>query len=160
MIPPGFFFSYGVMPDLETQTEIKITVSVRRLAKLVGRKQGTRPVASFSINAVHSITSAPTVVAAGLAAVFYVIAMIAMKHWADAPSSPLTCIILAGLTIGTMFEIIALRGERLGMIYVTILALEVVLIAVAARVFLGEQFTTREVAGCALVMAGTALAWT
>ena len=67
--------------------------------------------------------------------------------------------IALALTIGTIFEIAALKGERLGMIYVTILALEVLLIAGAAVFLLGEQFSMREIAGCCLVLIGAALAW-
>ena len=100
-----------------------------------------------------------TLLATAIAATCYVTAMISMKVWTESPSMVLVAVIIAALTIGTLFEITALRGERLGMIYVTILGLEVILIATAAILFLGEQFSLREAAGCCLVLVGAALAW-
>ena len=114
----------------------------------------------FPIAAIQNLGAAQTALCAGAAAIFYVCAMISMKLWADTPTLLLTGIIAAALLIGTVFEIAALSGERLGMIYVTILALEVVLIGTAACFLFGETYTLKEVAGCLLVLAGTAIAWT
>ena len=80
------------------------------------------PVALFQQAAIYQ-----TVLATGVAAVFYVMAMVGMKTWTEMPSVSLVVLIALALTIGTIFEIAALKGERLGMIYVTILALEVLL---------------------------------
>ena len=115
--------------------------------------------ASFPMVALQNLSTAQTALCAGAAALFYVGAMISMKLWTDTPTLLLGTVIFVALLVGTVFEIAALKGERLGMIYVTILALEVVLIAIAAYVILGENFTGREIAGCALVLMGTALAW-
>ena len=114
---------------------------------------------NFPIAAMQNLGTTQTALCAGAAAVFYVCAMISMKLWADAPTALLTGIIVIALLIGTVFEIAALHGERLGMIYVTILALEVVLIAIAACLLFGESYSYKEVAGCLLVLAGTAVAW-
>ena len=43
--------------------------------------------------------------------------------------------------------------------YVGILGIEAILIALASYALFGEQFTAREIAGGALIVAGTALAW-
>lgn len=100
-----------------------------------------------------------TICLTGASAVFYVVAMVAMKHWVEAPSAIIMLAIIIAFIAGAGFEIAALKGERLGMIYVTILGIEVVLIAIAAVFLLGESFTLRECTGCVLVVLGAALAW-
>lgn len=114
---------------------------------------------SFPVSIFQGLAGIQTFAATGFAATFYVIAMIAMKYWTTSPTLLTMVVVICALLIGTMFEIAALSGERLGMIYVTILATEVILIAAAAVLIFGESFTTRELAGCCLVLLGTALAW-
>jgi len=63
------------------------------------------------------------------------------------------------LQIALLSEIMALKAERLGMIYVTILACEVGLIALLSCLFFGESFSGKELAGCLLIVIGTGLAW-
>jgi len=114
---------------------------------------------SFPMSLFQQVAGYQTLMATAVAAICYVTAMISMKVWTEAPSAALVVLIILALVIGTLFEVSALRGERLGMIYVTILGLEVILIATAAILFLGEQFSIREAAGCFLVIVGAALAW-
>jgi len=92
-------------------------------------------------------------------AVFYTGSMAAMKLWTQSHSTLLLIVIVAAIAIGTGLEILALKAERLGMIYVTILACEVGLIALISCIFFGESFSTREIVGCLLIVFGTALAW-
>ena len=92
-------------------------------------------------------------------AVAYTGSMAAMKVWTASPSLTLALIIAMAIAIGVVFEVQALRAERLGVIYVTILGIEVVLISFVSTVLFGETFSMREIVGCALVIGGTALAW-
>lgn len=92
-------------------------------------------------------------------AIFYTGSMALMKLWTEAPSAFLILIIILAISIGTFLEITALKSERLGMIYVTILACEVGLIAAISLFVFGESFSAREVLGCLLIVCGTALAW-
>ena len=66
--------------------------------------------------------------------------------------------VLALLAAGAL-EVAALRNERLGLIYVSILAAEVVIIGVASHVLFKETYSAREIVGVTLVLLGTALAW-
>jgi drug/metabolite transporter (DMT)-like permease len=86
--------------------------------------------------------------------------MFAMKSWAELPSLGLAIIIGAALLTAGAFEVFALRQERLGLIYVGILGAEVVFIGAASLFHFDETYSAREVAGIALVLIGTAIAWT
>ncbi len=90
----------------------------------------------------------------------YCIAMIAMKTWWTVPGLWTAGIIVVTLLAAGVIEILALRHERLGLIYVSILAAEVVIIGVASLVVFNETYSPREIAGITLVLAGTMLAWT
>jgi multidrug transporter EmrE-like cation transporter len=93
------------------------------------------------------------------AAACYTAAMVLMKMW-GAWSWPLMAAALIAVSVGAVwFDILALREERLGMIYVSVLAVESLLIAAVAVGLFGESFSTREAAGMALIVAGTAVAW-
>ena len=101
--------------------------------------------------------SMPLLIAASAAA--YAVAMIALKIWVgNGVSVPLVGVVVAAFAIGAIAELAALRQERLGLIYVLILGAECVIIAAASVWLFGEAFSTREVAGAALIIAGTALA--
>ena len=67
--------------------------------------------------------------------------------------------VVAAFAVGAVTELSALRVERLGLIYVLILGAECLIIALASVWLFEERFTTRELAGAALIVAGTALAW-
>jgi small multidrug resistance pump len=96
-------------------------------------------------------------------AFFYTASMVAMKLLSSSPASMLIPVIagmlVLALVLATGLEVLALRTERLGMVYVAILGAEVVMIALVTTLGFGEAFSQRELAGCALVIAGTALAW-
>ena len=93
-------------------------------------------------------------------ALFYCIAMIGMKLWWSMQSLAVAGLIAAALLVAAVFEIAALREERLGLIYVGILGAEVVILGTVSLLHLGEAYSSREIAGMALVLVGTALAWT
>ena len=90
----------------------------------------------------------------------YSVAMIAMKLWGLHGATPvIVAVAVAALLLAGGIEVLALREERLGMIYVGILGAECILIGAASAWLFGESFTGREIAGAALIVAGTALAW-
>lgn len=92
-------------------------------------------------------------------AVFYAGSMIAMKYWGQTSPLLLLAVIAVLVGAGVWLEIGALQAERLGMVYVLILGVECVLIAIASALWFGESFTFREILGGALIVAGTAIAW-
>ncbi len=92
-------------------------------------------------------------------AVLYAAAMVLMKYWGQVPPVLLLTVIALLIGGGVYFEIGALQLERLGMVYVLILGLEVIVIAVASIFLFGESFSWKEIAGGALILAGTAIAW-
>lgn len=93
-------------------------------------------------------------------ALFYTASMVAMKFWGQGVATPLILgVIVLSVAVGIFMEIEALREERLGMVYVGILAAEVVLVAVASKYLFGESFTAKELVGGGLIVAGTAVAW-
>ena len=94
-----------------------------------------------------------------ISAACYTIAMLAMKSWDSLPMATATAAIVLALVGAVAFEILALRDGRLGLVYVAILGVECVMIALVSHFVLGETFSQREVAGAALIAAGTALAW-
>ena len=65
-----------------------------------------------------------------------------------------------GLSDGGAFEVFALKGERLGLIYVGILGAEVVILGAISHLCFKEIYSARELTGMALVLVGTAIAWT
>jgi multidrug transporter EmrE-like cation transporter len=93
-------------------------------------------------------------------ALCYCAAMTLMKLWDGLP------LVLVGLALGVCIvgavwlEILALRQARLGMVYVAILGAEAVMLALIFRFGFGETFSTREVAGAALIVTGTMLSAT
>ena len=102
----------------------------------------------------------PVAILALISAVFYCIAMVAMKSWAELPSAGLAVIIGAALLTAGAFEVFALRQERLGLIYVGILGAEVVILGTVSFIYFEEAYSVRELSGMALVLIGTAIAWT
>lgn len=95
-----------------------------------------------------------------ISAFFYSIAMVAMKSLADFPSIGLALIIGAALLTAGVFEVFALRQERLGLIYIGILGAEVIFIGAMTHLHFGESYSARELTGMGLVLVGTAIAWT
>jgi drug/metabolite transporter (DMT)-like permease len=95
-----------------------------------------------------------------LSAVFYCVSMVAMKSMAELPSIGLALIVGAALLTAGAFEVFALKGERLGLIYVGILGAEVVILGAISHLYFDESYSPRELAGMGLVLVGTAIAWT
>ena len=95
-----------------------------------------------------------------ISAFFYCVAMIAMKSLAELPSIGLALIIAAALLTAGVFEVFALRQERLGLIYVGILGAEVVILGTVSLLHFDEAYSRRELVGMGLVLIGTAIAWT
>ena len=94
-----------------------------------------------------------------VSAVFYCVAMVAMKTWWVTPNIGMGVVIATALLAAGAFEVAALRQERLGLIYIVILAAEVVIISLASVLHFEESYTGREIAGVSLVLVGTFLAW-
>lgn len=102
-----------------------------------------------------------SVYVAGSAA-FYVVTMIMMKHWPSGGGAA-AMIIAAALIVcafgaAAAFEIAALRLARLGVVYCAILGIEALLIAGVSVFQFGESYTTREIFGGAMIVAGVAVA--
>lgn len=92
-------------------------------------------------------------------ALFYAASMVVMKFWGQIPPALIITLIALLVGAGVWFEIGALQTERLGIVYVLILGIECIFIAIASAVLFGETFTMREIIGGAMIVAGTALAW-
>lgn len=76
-----------------------------------------------------------------------------MPVWIFAP-------VLAGILIAAIvLEIHILKTERMGSIFVLILSLEVILTMMCAYWVLGENYSLREMAGLAIIVAGIAVVW-
>lgn len=95
-----------------------------------------------------------------VSAFFYCLAMFSMKAWWSYPGIGVAVLIGAALLTAGVFELAALRHERLGLIYVGILGAEVVFLGCASVLHFEETYTARELAGMAIVLVGTAVAWT
>ncbi|MEM7545436.1 MAG: hypothetical protein AAF367_07875 [Pseudomonadota bacterium] len=90
---------------------------------------------------------------------FYAVAMIALKILGQGgPKVAVAFVIAATVFGGLWMEFEALKSERLGLIYVAILGAECLIIALASSLLFGESFSTRELAGGALIVGGIALA--
>lgn len=95
-----------------------------------------------------------------LSALFYCIAMVAMKSWWTLPSLGVATIIAVALLTAGAFEVAALGREKLGLIYVAVMGAEVIILGVVSHFFFEEVYSVKEAAGMALVLVGTAVAWT
>lgn len=105
------------------------------------------------------MTGTTQMVIAG-SAVFYCIAMIAMKLWDSMPLALGIALVAAALAGAAAFEIAALRIERLGFVYIAILGAECIIMAAVSFFMFGEAYSPRELAGAALVIAGAVVAST
>lgn len=114
------------------------------------------PIRTEAVAGAHGMSLTLFIIAS---ACLYAAAMIIMKFWGQIPPMFLLAAIALLMGGGVYFEIGALQAERLGMVYVLILGLEVIVIAAASAWLFGETFTWKEMAGGALILAGTALAW-
>lgn len=114
-------------------------------------------------DALHDVNSGTSAVSITLfilgSAVFYALAMIAMKFWGQISPAILLAAIAVLIGGGVWLEIGALQIERIGMVYVLILGVECIIIAVASALLFGETFTAKEIFGGGLIVLGTAIAW-
>lgn len=94
------------------------------------------------------------------AAVLYTAAMVAMKLWGAAPAVVVAAVIAVTLLGAVGLEIMALRMDRLGMVYIAILAAETLMIMGVAHFGFGESLSPREALGAAFIVAGAAIAAT
>ncbi|TVQ54224.1 MAG: hypothetical protein EA355_12145 [Rhodobacteraceae bacterium] len=111
----------------------------------------------FAAGGVRTATGAFFIIAS---AGCYVASMVAMKLWDGLPALPAAAFIAAALFGAVVFEIFALRLDRLGFVYAAILGAEVVMLGFVSHWGLGERFTARELAGIGMITAGAAVAWT
>lgn len=94
------------------------------------------------------------------AAALYTAGMVAMKLWGATPTLVAAMVIAVTLVGAVGLEIMALRIDRLGMVYVAILAAETLMIMGVAHFGFGERLTSREALGAAFIVAGAAIAAT
>jgi multidrug transporter EmrE-like cation transporter len=100
----------------------------------------------------------PLIAAAILgSAAFYVGAMTLMKLWDALPPVAVGLALAICVVAAVWLEIVALRGARLGMVYVAILGAEAVLLMLVARFGFGEVLAPREWLGVGLILGGVAV---
>lgn len=87
----------------------------------------------------------------------YLLATAGMKQAATTPGLIAFGLVLTGLAAAAVAEIALLRNNPLPSVYVTILAIETILV-MAYAVYVGDGFGLRHATGAALVLAGIALA--
>jgi multidrug transporter EmrE-like cation transporter len=90
-------------------------------------------------------------------ALFYIVATYVMKQWSSLGSLTAVTLIIVTLGAAAICEILALRQERLGHIYVLILGIECVLVMVCTWYLLRESYAAHELLGLILIVAGIAL---
>ena len=92
-------------------------------------------------------------------AVLYVVTTYMMKVSTELPVWVFAPVLAATLIAAIVLEIHVLKTQRMGSIFVLILSLEVILTMVCAYWVLGENYSLREMAGLAIIVAGIAVAW-
>jgi drug/metabolite transporter (DMT)-like permease len=92
------------------------------------------------------------------AAGLYTTAMVAMKFWGTVPIIVSGGVIAIALLGAVGLEVMALRLDRMGMVYLAILVAETTLTLGVAHLAFGETFSAREATGAALIIAGVAIA--
>ena len=90
-------------------------------------------------------------------AVCYVLATYGMKLFSTDATATALLIILFTLAGAATFEIIALKFERVGFLYIAILGFECILIALVSFFVLGESFSAKELAGLGGIVIGVTL---
>jgi hypothetical protein len=92
------------------------------------------------------------------AAMLYTAAMVAMKLWGAAPPLLVAGVIAVALVGAVGLEVAALRTDRLGMVYLAILAAETLMVMGVAHFGFDERLSAREAVGAAFIVAGAAIA--
>jgi drug/metabolite transporter (DMT)-like permease len=91
-------------------------------------------------------------------ALAYAGATLVMKSLSSGPNTWLLALLAVALAAAVVAEIMLLRRQSLGITYITILGAETIVV-LGFAVFLGEGLGLRQLAGAALVLAGTAVIW-
>ena len=88
----------------------------------------------------------------------YVAATYFMKLWVSSHHTfLLTALIALTLLAGVVSELAVLRSENMGQVYLIIVGFECVLVAAFAKLALNESYSTTELAGLCLIVAGVAI---
>ena len=93
-------------------------------------------------------------------AALYAAGMVAMKLWGQFPPATMAAAIGVCIAGAVWLEVLALRETRMGVVYVAILAAEAIMVAAIAHLGFEEEYSVRELAGGALIVAGVAVAAT
>lgn len=91
-----------------------------------------------------------------LAALGYAGATVGMKLSAQQVGPLAVALLVAGFLAATMAEVVLMRGVSLGALYLTIIAVESLLVLAYAFV-IGEGLSGTQIAGGAMVLAGVAI---
>lgn len=101
-----------------------------------------------------SISSIGSIAAAGAC---FMLANLAMKLLGDKPFFVLYPAVAAAILAGCWFQVVAFREAQFGLAVVLILGLEMLFSIVVARAFLGEIYSSTNIFGVMLVIAGMGL---
>ncbi len=87
----------------------------------------------------------------------YVAATYFMKLWVSHHALWISALIVAALLVGVVCELIVLKDEKMGQVYLVIIGLECVLVAAFAKLALNESYSGTELIGLFLIVAGVAV---
>lgn len=90
------------------------------------------------------------------AALGYSLATIGMKMASDAFGPVAAALLIAGFAAAAVSEVILMRGMALGVLYLTIIAVET-LVVLTYAISIGEGLTARQALGGLFVLAGLAV---
>lgn len=91
-----------------------------------------------------------------MSALGYAGATVVMARFGNGPGPVLAAVVGIALLVAVLAEIAALRHLPIGIVYLTILGIETLLVLVAATWF-GQSFGFREASGATMILAGTVL---
>lgn len=101
-----------------------------------------------------SLSSIGSIIAAGAC---FMLANLALKLLGDKPWYVLYPVVAVIVIAGCWFEIMAFRQTQFGLVVVLILGLEMLFSILVARAFLGETYSSTNMIGVMLVIAGMGL---
>ena len=94
-----------------------------------------------------------------IAAIAYAAATFGIKMAASTVSSSALCLIIAGFTLAALAEAVLLRHADLGVIYLSIIAVETLAVLCIAA-WIGDGLNFKQILGATLVLSGIALVGT
>jgi multidrug transporter EmrE-like cation transporter len=103
---------------------------------------------------VISMPSIGSIIAAGAC---FMLANLAMKLLGDKPFFILYPVVATAIVAGCWFQVVAFREAQFGLAVVLILGLEMLFSILVARTFLGETYSSTNMVGVMLVIAGMGL---